>query len=522
MQTHSSARQFLFRPTLLALAAAAAAASAPALAQQAPAEGASTTPLETIVVTTRKRAEASQTVPVAVSAFSAEASSGPRSPGRPICSSQSQRRMTGNDRFTIRGIGNNSLGGDNGVASRSTAPRSASSRRTSCSTWSASKCCAVPQGTLFGRNTTGGALSIFTKRPTDKLQGKLAVELGNYNHRRVEGMINIPISDNLRQRFAGYVLKRDGFTKNEFTGNRIDGRDQYSIRSSTRVFAGERTEANLVLGLYDEDSSRTRESKRQCKAIAVLGCSPNELGSDSPNYASTVFAPLANFFLVPAGIMAPGSNIYTGAPNPESVRAVAADYDAKFRLNNKYATLDVTHDFGPVSLTLVSGYSKSDTEQNTDWDNSALPFRFNSPQTYSLSRNEVVTTDRLLTTDSFTAKNRTHSHELRLASQNKGAFNYTTGLFLYDSVGSGGFFIWHPIFELSQKLRGRPAETWFINGETLAATTKAKAWFGEGQLKIGENTRPHWARAGRARHATPVAQPGAGATATPVSCSGRR
>ena len=72
MQTHSSARQFLFRPTLLALAAAAAAASAPALAQQAPAEGASTTPLETIVVTTRKRAEASQTVPVAVSAFSSE------------------------------------------------------------------------------------------------------------------------------------------------------------------------------------------------------------------------------------------------------------------------------------------------------------------------------------------------------------------------------------------------------------------------------------------------------------------
>ncbi|HLL10139.1 MAG TPA: TonB-dependent receptor [Rubrivivax sp.] len=490
MQTHSSARQFLFRPTLLALAAAAAAASAPALAQQAPAEGASTTPLETIVVTTRKRAEASQTVPVAVSAFSADSLERAKITGpADLQFSIPNAVLTGNDRFTIRGIGNNSLGGDNGVGLALNGATISVFPQDELFDLERIEVLRGPQGTLFGRNTTGGALSIFTKRPTDKLQGKLAVELGNYNHRRVEGMINIPISDNLRQRFAGYVLKRDGFTKNEFTGNRIDGRDQYSIRSSTRVFAGERTEVNLVLGLYDEDSSRTRESKRQCKAIAVLGCSPNELGSDSPDYASTVFAPLANFFLVPAGIMAPGSNIYTGAPNPESVRAVAADYDAKFRLNNKYATLDVTHDFGPVSLTLVSGYSKSDTEQNTDWDNSALPFRFNSPQTYSLSRNEVVTTDRLLTTDSFTAKNRTHSHELRLASQNKGAFNYTTGLFLYDSVGSGGFFIWHPIFELSQKLRGRPAETWFINGETLRATTKAKAWFGEGQLKIGENTR---------------------------------
>ncbi|HZF80896.1 MAG TPA: TonB-dependent receptor plug domain-containing protein, partial [Rubrivivax sp.] len=293
MQTHSSARQFLFRPTLLALAAAAAAASAPALAQQATAEGASTTPLETIVVTTRKRAEASQTVPVAVSAFSAESLERAKITGpADLQFSIPNAVLTGNDRFTIRGIGNNSLGGDNGVGLAINGATISVFPQDELFDLERIEVLRGPQGTLFGRNTTGGALSVFTKRPTDKLQGRLAVELGNYNHRRVEGMINIPINDNLRQRFAGYVLKRDGFTKNEFTGNRIDGRDQYSIRSSTRVFAGERTEVNLVLGLYDEDSSRTRESKRQCKAIPVLGCSPDELGSDSPNYASTVFAPL--------------------------------------------------------------------------------------------------------------------------------------------------------------------------------------------------------------------------------------
>lgn len=483
----------LVRPTLVALAAAAAttawsqqAVVGPRTADPAAENG----PLERIVVTARKRAEASQTVPVAVSAFSADTLERSKIVNaQDLQFSIPNAVLTGNDRFTIRGIGNNSLGGDNGVGLAINGATIAVLPQDELFDMERIEVLRGPQGTLFGRNTTGGALSLFTKRPTDRMEAKVSLELGNYAHKRVEGMVNIPLSDNLRQRFAGYVLKRDGFTKNEFTGNSVDGRDQYSLRSSTRLFLGNSTEANLVLGAYDESSSRTRETKRQCKAIPVLGCSPNELGFDSPNYSATVFVPLANFFLVPAGVMAPGSNIYTGAPNPTDLRAIAADFDATFRLKNKYATLDVSHDFDPFTLTYVAGYSDTETEQNTDWDNAALPFRFVTPQTYNVSRNLTVTTDRLLTSDSFTAKNQTWSHELRIASRNTGIFNYTTGLFYYDSKGSGGFFIWHPIFELSQKLRGRPAETWFINGETQLATTKAKAWFGESQWKLNDQTR---------------------------------
>jgi iron complex outermembrane recepter protein len=488
-----SARRFI-RPTLVALAAATAAASMAQTTPQGPrtADPAAEQkgPLETIVITARKRAEASQTVPVAVSAFNADSLERSKIVNAAdLQFSIPNAVLTGNDRFTIRGIGNNSLGGDNGVGLAINGATISVFPQDELFDLERIEVLRGPQGTLFGRNTTGGALSIFTKRPTNKFEGKLSVELGNYDHKRAEGMVNIPLGENLRQRFAGYVLKRDGFTKNEFTGNSVDGRSQYSLRSSTRLFMGDNTEANLVFGVYDEDSSRTRETKRQCKAIPVLGCSPNELGFDSPDYSATVFVPLANFFLVPAGVMAPGSNIYTGAPNPRDLRAVAADFDATFRLKNTFATLDVSHDFEPVTLSYVMGWSDSDTEQNTDWDNAALPFRFVTPQTYNVTRNRTVTTDQLLTTDSFTAKNRTWSHELRLASRSKGPFNYTTGLFHYDSKGSGGFFIWHPIFELSQKLRGRPPETWFINGETKEATTKAKAWFGEAQFKMNEQTR---------------------------------
>ena len=481
------------RPLRLTLMAAAAALATAAWAQPTPTAtppAAEAAPLETITISARKRLEASQSVPVAVSAFSADSLERARITGpADLQFSIPNAVLKGNDNFTIRGIGNNSLGGDNGVGLAINGATIAVFPQDELFDLERIEVLRGPQGTLFGRNTTGGALSIFTKRPTARLEGKLSLELGNFNHRRAEGMFNLPVSDDLRFRVAGYALKRDGFTKNEFTGNGVDGRDQYSVRASGRLFLGDKTEINLVAGTYDEKSTRTRETKRQCKAIPVLGCSPNEFGFDSPDYSSTVFVPLVNFFLVPAGVVAAGSNIYTGAANPRDLRAVAADQDASYRLKNTFATLDVTHEFAPFTLTYVAGYSDSDTEQNTDWDNAALPFRFLSPQTYSVSRDRVVTTDRLLTTDSFTAKNETWSHELRIASRNTGPFSYTTGLFYYDSKGSGGFFIWHPIFELSQKLRGRPAETWFINGETKLTTTEAKAWFGEGQWKLNEQLR---------------------------------
>jgi outer membrane receptor protein involved in Fe transport len=481
----------------LALAAAAAALMVPissqaqtATANPAAAAQDEQSVLDTVIVTVRKRAEAAQSVPVAVSAFSAAALERAKISGAAdLQFSIPNAVLTGNDRFTIRGIGNNSLGGDNGVGLAVNGATIGFIPYDELFDMDRIEVLRGPQGTLFGRNTTGGALSVFTKRANNKQEGRLSLELGNYNLRRVEGMINMPITEDLQQRFAGYVIKRDGFTNNEFTGNKIDGRDQYSVRSSTRLLIGDNTEANLMLAKYDENSSRTREAKRQCKADPVLGCSPNELGFDSPDYNATVFKTLANAVLIPAGFVKAGSNIYTGAPNPSDLRAVAADYDATFRLKQTSATLELSHEFDPGTLTYVGGYSKSSTEQNTDWDNSALAFRFAKPVTYNMSRDVTVTTDQLFTTDSSTNESKTTSHELRLASKSKGFFTYTAGLFHYKNESSGGFFIWHPFFELFQKALGRPPETWFVNGETLKSTTTASAYFGEAQFKLSDDLR---------------------------------
>lgn len=68
------------------------------------------------------------------------------------------------------------------------------------------------QGTLFGRNTTGGAILLTAAKPTDQLEGYLQGGYGNYNMTEFEAVLNIPLSDTLRVRLVGSSRDRDGFT----------------------------------------------------------------------------------------------------------------------------------------------------------------------------------------------------------------------------------------------------------------------------------------------------------------------
>ena len=443
------------------------------------------TPIELIVVTARKYSEELQTVPVAISAFTGESLKRANiENAADLQFSVPSAILVGSDTFTIRGIGNGSLGGDAGVGVFLIGASVAPVPQDQFFDIERIEILRGPQGTLFGRNTTGGAVSVTTKKPTNKMGGEVALEVGNFAEKRVSGVINLPITENLSQRFAGYIYKRDGFTKNLFTGSKIDGRDQNSFRSSTRLLVGDSGELNFVLGMYNENSSRTRETKRLCKADAVLGCSPNELGFDSPAATTTVLQTLSRAF-TPFPV---GGNIYAGAQNPSNVREVAADTDPTFSLDQSYATLDYTHDFDNFLVSYVGGYSTSSTEQNTDWDNAALPFRFTRPITYNKNRDTTVTTDQLLSSDSFTASSWTYSHELRATSRFKGMFNFTAGAYYLASSGRVGFEAWHPAIELFQRALGRPAESWFINTKGRG-TLQTRALFGEANFKLSDQLR---------------------------------
>lgn len=69
------------------------------------------------------------------------------------------------------------------------------------------------QGTLFGRNTTGGAVLLTAARPTDRLEGSISGGFGNYNLTELEAVMNVPISDTLKVRLVGASRDRDGYTQ---------------------------------------------------------------------------------------------------------------------------------------------------------------------------------------------------------------------------------------------------------------------------------------------------------------------
>ncbi len=92
-----------------------------------------------------------------------------------------------------------------------------------------------PQGTLYGRNSFGGNLVFHSAVPTDELEGGLDLSIGKFLRHRVEGFVNLPVSEGISVRFAGLSEKTKGYVKNIGTGNDIGGESQQFGRATVRI-----------------------------------------------------------------------------------------------------------------------------------------------------------------------------------------------------------------------------------------------------------------------------------------------
>jgi iron complex outermembrane receptor protein len=91
-----------------------------------------------------------------------------------------------------------------------------------------------PQGTLYGRNATGGAFNVFTRQPTREATGYLDVTFGNYGLVSTEGALSGPISSTLSARVAAQTVNRGGYGRNVITGESIDNANSASVRGIVR------------------------------------------------------------------------------------------------------------------------------------------------------------------------------------------------------------------------------------------------------------------------------------------------
>lgn len=117
-----------------------------------------------------------------------------------------------------------------------------------------------PQGTLFGRSGTGGAVLFNTVKPNDTLGGYIDGSIGNYNAYKIEGALNIPLSgDQLMVRLAGFQQERDGFQRNLFNGERVGKINRRGFRASLTADVGD-FRNDLVVDYYRSRGQNTVSS----------------------------------------------------------------------------------------------------------------------------------------------------------------------------------------------------------------------------------------------------------------------
>ena len=223
--------------------------------------------LEEVIVTAQKRSESIQDVPIAITAFDEDAMTARQIVGvgdlrftAPNVNFNKGNFTSSN--FQIRGVGTNlvAASADAGVGIHVNEVPVFSPRLFETEYYDLAQVAVLrgPQGTLYGRNSTGGAVNMITNTASpDALEGHLEGQYGNYDHKKVVGSVNIPLGDEFAARFAGLWLERDGYTENLYTGNDIDDRDQYSLRASFN-WSAEDTTIDLMMSWFDEESSRTR------------------------------------------------------------------------------------------------------------------------------------------------------------------------------------------------------------------------------------------------------------------------
>jgi len=220
------------------------------------------------VVTARRRSENLSRVPTAITVISAEelnqrsirTDSDLQSavPGLSIRQTQGNNSLT----YSIRGQSADTFSGSPSavIAYLDEVPLSISGASTFYDLESV-QVLKGPQGTLFGRNTTGGAVLYTTAKPTNESEGMLRVRGGNYDLREVEGMVNIPlVDDKVLLRGAFNTLDRDGYIDNRLNGEELGELGRDSGRLALTVRPVDRMENTTVVSYSETDGTNTGAS----------------------------------------------------------------------------------------------------------------------------------------------------------------------------------------------------------------------------------------------------------------------
>jgi iron complex outermembrane recepter protein len=140
-----------------------------------------------------------------------------------------------------------------------------------------------PQGTLFGRNTTGGAVLLVPQKPADEFEGYVEGSAGNYDMRRLQGMVNVALADSARLRVSADIQQRDGYLENINARGSSDFEDldYQAVRASLVWDLTDTLENYTIVSYYESDSNGTLTKLIACNPT---GYDPVNIVEGLPNF----------------------------------------------------------------------------------------------------------------------------------------------------------------------------------------------------------------------------------------------
>ncbi len=229
-----------------------------------------------------------------------------------------------------------------------------------------------PQGTLYGRNATGGVMNMITNKPNfDGFSTNVEAEYGNYQNERIKAMVNMPITDTFALRFAGQGLSRDGYTDNKYKApgidNNVDGRGMYSYRISGLWDITDNANAWFLYSKFHEDDNRTRITNQVCATnpLPTSGCQTDKFGLQGVNQGSTT----GGIFFGLAGALPLGEATAPGLTRPKlGLRDMWTDFNPKYYYDENIISGGVNYEFDKFTVSLIGGVQDTNFRSLQDYN----------------------------------------------------------------------------------------------------------------------------------------------------------
>ena len=254
-----------------------------------------------------------------------------------------------------------------------------------------------PQGTLFGRNATGGAVLLTSAKPTNDLSGFINVAGGNYDFRWVQGALNIPlISDRVLLRIAGDIQSRDGFVTNLFNDTKLGDVDKNSWRVSLLVKPTDQVTNTLVADYQFSGGSNVPASiynaytpgKQQQWASAFHhGGGALQSRSSMPRRCFRVLGmPISRLIRMPpaGGVVAFAALQRARGPYEVDIN----DVDAHRSKNYVVSNITAWQPNDQLQIKNIAGYTRSMSYDSTDLDGTPYTIEGMNPDAFTNSSHQ--------------------------------------------------------------------------------------------------------------------------------------